>query len=37
MRNRKQTDGMEKALRGEAAMPTMEAWLQERGLGENEN
>lgn len=27
---------MEKALRGEAAMPTMEAWLQERGLGENE-
>ena len=29
-------DGIEKALRSEAAMPTLEAWLQERGFGESE-
>lgn len=29
-------DVVEKVSRCEAAMPTMEAWLQERGLGESE-
>ena len=29
-------DGIEKALRSEAAMPTLEAWLQERRFGESE-